>query len=308
MSEPMTDEQRAEIRDAAQPGYADILAQLIKHGAHDDPKHGKVIVHGVTVVPAADLKAAVRVVWYGAPALLAEVERLRTELDLAFSPGMYLDIQKVLDDALGTNEADGAGEGIVADVALIAGRMKKAEAERDDVVAELKEERLTSDALRKNRDQLNDELTTARAEAARLAVELEDARTDRKTAEMQRDDYRKAHKASVAERDRLRRDAAGWRTAYDRLARHAVRLRGAWQSARRGRAIARGWYEGEVAERDRLAEQVKRVRALHYEVCSGACGCDDTCECGDRDLVCAECNDRCPCPTIRAVDGTEATS
>lgn len=80
MSAPMTPEQRTEIGDAAQPGYANILAQLIKHGAHDDPKHGKVIVHGVTVVPAADLKAAVRVVWFGAPALLVEVERLRAEV------------------------------------------------------------------------------------------------------------------------------------------------------------------------------------------------------------------------------------
>ena len=71
----------------------------------------------------------------------AEVERLRAELRLAFSPGMYLDIQKVLDGALGTTEADGAGAGIVADVALVTERMKQAEAERDEARAELEKVR-----------------------------------------------------------------------------------------------------------------------------------------------------------------------
>lgn len=60
------------------------------------------------------------------------------------------------------------------------------------------------------------------------------------------------------------------------------------------------------AERDRLAEQAERVRARHTGVCSGACGLDDACECEDRDLICAEDNDRWPCATIRALDGTEA--
>ena len=55
-------------------------------------------------------------------------------------------------------------------------------------------------------------------------------------------------------------------------------------------------------QRDRLAEQVRRVCALHNAVCGGACGLDDACECEDRDLVCGECNDRWPCPTVRALD------
>ncbi|MFD0855939.1 hypothetical protein ACFQ07_27115, partial [Actinomadura adrarensis] len=81
---PMADEHLAEITTAAQPGHALILAQLIKHGAHNLPKHEEpVIIHGCTVVPASVLKEAVRVVWFGAPALLAEVERLRADLDQA---------------------------------------------------------------------------------------------------------------------------------------------------------------------------------------------------------------------------------
>ncbi len=59
-------------------------------------------------------------------------------------------------------------------------------------------------------------------------------------------------------------------------------------------------------ERDAAREQAERVRALHYGVCHGACGLDDACECEERDLVCAECNDRYPCPTRRCLDGTEA--
>lgn len=59
----------------------------------------------------------------------AEVERLTSELSVAFGPGLYLDIQKVLDEALGTHEADGAGAGIAADVAVLAERKRTAETE-----------------------------------------------------------------------------------------------------------------------------------------------------------------------------------
>ena len=41
----------------------------------------------------------------------------------------YMDVQKVLDEALGTEEEDGAGAGMAADVALLADRLKAAEAE-----------------------------------------------------------------------------------------------------------------------------------------------------------------------------------
>lgn len=57
------------------------------------------------------------------------------ELDLAFGPGMYLDIQNVLDAALGTEEADGAGAGIVADVALLAEQKRTADAANENVRA-----------------------------------------------------------------------------------------------------------------------------------------------------------------------------
>lgn len=40
----------------------------------------------------------------------------------------YFDVQAVLDRALGTREEDGAGEGIAADVALLASRAERAEA------------------------------------------------------------------------------------------------------------------------------------------------------------------------------------
>ncbi|MCW2918546.1 MAG: hypothetical protein JWN52_6614 [Actinomycetia bacterium] len=93
--------------------------------------------------------------------LLAEVERLNSELSLAFSPGMYLDIQKVLDEALGTNEADGAAAGIVADVALLAEQKRTAEAEMDRL-------RTRVEALRVNRDQLKAKLTQADALIAEL--------------------------------------------------------------------------------------------------------------------------------------------
>ena len=46
----------------------------------------------------------------------------------------YMDVQAVLDKALGTEEEDGAGAGIAADVALLAGQRDEARAE----VAELR--------------------------------------------------------------------------------------------------------------------------------------------------------------------------
>lgn len=73
------------------------------------------------------------------PRLIGEVERRKAELKVAFGPGLYLDIQKVLDKALGTEEADGAGAGIVADITLVAGRMQAAEAEVERLRADLKE-------------------------------------------------------------------------------------------------------------------------------------------------------------------------
>lgn len=57
-----------------------------------------------------------------------ERDRLRRELDLAMGPRMYLDVQKILDRALGIGPDDGAGKGLVADVALVAERMAQAEA------------------------------------------------------------------------------------------------------------------------------------------------------------------------------------
>lgn len=72
------------------------------------------------------------------------------------------------------------------------------------------------------------------------------------------------------------------------------------------RATARALAKKAERERDEAREQVQRVRDRHYGVCHGACGLDDACECEERDLVCAECNDRYPCPTIRTLDGTEA--
>ena len=165
---------------------------------------------------------------------------------------------------------------------------------------------------------LERERDNALAEVERLRAELEDARRFL---------------------DQRRNDVFMWQQSYNHLAARALRFRLAWQSARRGRSIVRGWYEGEVAaserlhaqlqkymddkntasahftnmysrmhlEHDRLTKQANAVRALHQPVCGGACGLDDACECADRDLVCAECNDRCPCPTIRALDGTEKT-
>lgn len=50
----------------------------------------------------------------------------------------------------------------------------KAEAERDEAIAEMREEARTADELRRNRDQLHDELTAARAELEDRGKELAD--------------------------------------------------------------------------------------------------------------------------------------
>ena len=86
--------------------------------------------------------------------------KLRDELELAFSPGMYLDIQIVLDKALGTNEADGAGGGIVADVALVAERMRAAEAEVKQLTDERERARDAAVALEQENARLLGEVTT----------------------------------------------------------------------------------------------------------------------------------------------------
>lgn len=60
-----------------------------------------------------------------------------------------------------------------------------------------------------------------------------------------------------------------------------------------------------VEERDRLAEQVKRVRALHRPAAAYLGDPDD-----DDNLitVCTHCEAPYPCSTIRTLDGAEAVS
>lgn len=53
----------------------------------------------------------------------------------------YMDVQAVLDEALGTGEEDGAGEGIAADVALVASQRDQARREAGKAEAELAGER-----------------------------------------------------------------------------------------------------------------------------------------------------------------------
>ncbi|MBO3751564.1 hypothetical protein J5X84_36290 [Streptosporangiaceae bacterium NEAU-GS5] len=98
-SQPMTDERRAEIRA--------MNVDSCSADAHYNPD--------VWALEAARKE------------LLAEVDRLNTELRLAFGPRLRLEIEQVLDRALGTEEADGAGAGIVADVQLLADRLATAE-------------------------------------------------------------------------------------------------------------------------------------------------------------------------------------
>ena len=55
-------------------------------------------------------------------------------------------------------------------------------------------------------------------------------------------------------------------------------------------------------ERDAAREQVARVRQLHRQVCSGACGLPDDCECADTLTICDTCHEMWPCPTISTID------
>ncbi|WP_347601367.1 hypothetical protein [Acrocarpospora sp. B8E8] len=61
----------------------------------------------------------------------ADANELGAQLRLSFPPGLYLEIQQVLDRALGTEEKDGAGAGIVADVALVVDRLANADERLD---------------------------------------------------------------------------------------------------------------------------------------------------------------------------------
>ena len=61
-------------------------------------------------------------------------------------------------------------------------------------------------------------------------------------------------------------------------------------------------------ERDRLAAAVERVRVLHV----GGWGCGNPSHtnpavgCPDCFMECGSCGEMCPCPTLRALDGTDA--
>jgi hypothetical protein len=57
----------------------------------------------------------------------AEIDRLRREIDM--HQRIRLDVEKVLDDVLGTEEEDGAGAGLEGDVRLLADRCKRAESQ-----------------------------------------------------------------------------------------------------------------------------------------------------------------------------------
>lgn len=91
-------------------------------------------------------------------ALLVEHEALETEVKELRSHQVAdwkrrAQTEEVLDDALGTEEEDGAGAGLVADVALLAERMKAAEAEVERYKALHESVRATADAaLERDRD------------------------------------------------------------------------------------------------------------------------------------------------------------
>ena len=113
--------------------------------------------------------------------------------------------------------------------------------------------------------------------------------------------------ALLAEVERLRAELAEIRAVLIRELRASYRFRKAWQSARRrAREYRIGFHnyrkavDEADAARDRLAEQVKRVRAIHQRR-------DDP-----SGPVCGACLDAreqpvdWPCDTIRALDGEEA--
>lgn len=63
-------------------------------------------------------------------------QQAEAELALAMGPTMYLQIQQILDGALGGRREDGAGAGLVAEIQLLVDRMKAAEAEAERLEAE----------------------------------------------------------------------------------------------------------------------------------------------------------------------------
>lgn len=65
---------------------------------------------------------------------MSEVEQLRA--DQRMHMGVRLEVEKILDVALGPNEEDGAGGGLAADVALLADKLKLASAEVERLRAE----------------------------------------------------------------------------------------------------------------------------------------------------------------------------
>lgn len=82
----------------------------------------------------------------------------------------------------------------------------------------------------------------------------------------------------------------------------AARLDAAWTVVREGTANNRALLATVRAERDEAREQVKRVRTRHVGQCGGFCAAEP-CECGDDDLLCAECETPHPCPTVLDLDG-----
>ena len=171
MAEPMTDARVADLADRATALTKAINAEFAKE--QEAPYAHSTGYYLSCAGPIAQ----------GALDLIAEVERLRTELQLAFSPGMYLDIQQVLDKALGTNEADGAGAGIVADVALLAEQRDKARSELAQVLTNYEHVQGRALVMEGERDD-------ARAEAKRFRQEAETQgrlrRAERRDVEAQR--------------------------------------------------------------------------------------------------------------------------
>lgn len=137
----------------------------------------------------------------------------------------------------------------------------------------------------------------ARSDVPALLDEVDRLRTKLERLRAARDEYRAANtrmqelivkRAADAERATIRQGSA-------EAERDAARAEAELLRAERDRA---------EAKRDRLAEQVQRVRALHEPI-TGLPGIDGA--------VCRHCltydgqTVPAPCPTIRALDGTEAT-